>query len=97
VTISTATQPFNKTLLIQILPRYVLINQLSKPLVIKQQTQTSQLLLKGSPVPFYFQSKKDLYLMLRQPSKDELIGLSMDKPLYQDLAAEEFKFWSSPF
>lgn len=35
--------------------------------------------------------------MFREPSHDELVGISLGKTLYPDLVNDETKFWTSPF
>lgn len=35
--------------------------------------------------------------MLREPSKDEIIGESLGNPLYSDLATDSYKVWSPAF
>lgn len=39
VKIESAPTPFNKTIIIKILPRYVIVNQLQKPIIIKQKDE----------------------------------------------------------
>ena len=48
-------------------------------------------------VPFAFEVKKERFIMIREPTKDEIIGLSYGKTLYPDIANDEKAFWSPTF
>jgi len=63
----------------------------------KQRGRPAQVLVSNQPLSYAFEVKKDRQIMLREPSHDENIGLSMGQNLYPDLANDESKFWSSPF
>ena len=89
VVIVSASSPFNKTVVIEVVPRFVVINQLQTPLVIKQKNSKNQVLIQGEQVVYNFDTKSTRLLMIRQSSKDELMGISQGKKLYQDLGSDD--------
>jgi hypothetical protein len=97
LSISTASAPFNKTLIVTILPRYVIVNKVGRPLVLKQRGQKSQIVIDNQTMSYAFEVKRDRQIMLREPTHDENIGLTLGQEVYPDLANDEAKFWSSPF
>jgi len=65
--------------------------------VLKQRGQKSQIVIDNQTMSYAFEVKRDRQIMLREPTHDEIIGLSLGQGVYPDLANDESKFWSSPF
>jgi|LauGreDrversion4_2_1035121.scaffolds.fasta_scaffold104595_2 hypothetical protein len=61
------------------------------PLVIKQKNKSNQILFKSASMTYFFESKKDRFIMIREPSNDE----ANYSKIQEDLANDEN--WSSPF
>jgi hypothetical protein len=64
---------------------------LNIPLVVKQKNRSNQILFKGASMTYFFESKKERFIMIREPSNDELSS----SKIQEDLANDEN--WSSPF
>eukprot|EP00347_Sterkiella_histriomuscorum_P017164 403350423 len=97
VVIQTAPSPFNKTTLISVVPRFLIINQLGHPVVIKQRGCSSQVLMINQQMPYNFEKNLNRQIMIRQPPNMELKQFSIQKRLFQDQADDELQFWSQPF
>lgn len=61
------------------------------PLMIKQKNKSNQILFKSASMTYFFESKKDRFIMIREPSNDE----ANYSKIQEDLANDEN--WSSPF
>jgi len=57
--ISAAPSPFSKTIFVSIVPRYLVLNKLGVPVVLKQKNQSGiptmrQLMMKNQQIPYNF-------------------------------------------
>lgn len=99
--ISPAPTPFNKTTVLTLVPRYVIVNQLGSPIVLMQRSTdkrqiNKQILVRDNIHSYNFQEKKERFLMVREITKNEEDIVMRGKNLFSDYALDD-KFWSSPF
>ena len=99
--ISPAPTPFNKTTVLTLVPRYVIVNQLETPIVIMQKSSDKrepnrQILLRDQIHSYNFQEKKARFIMIREVSKNESDMINRGKGIFNDLVNDE-SAWSSPF
>lgn len=97
VMIEQGPTPFNKTTIVTVVPRYIIVNQLEGSLVVKQRCHGSkQLLLKEQAQSYNFQTRGERMIMIRQVHKEEDARLALGGKLFEDLGSDDH-FWSSPF
>mmetsp|Transcript_23040 Transcript_23040/g.22424 ORF Transcript_23040/g.22424 Transcript_23040/m.22424 type:complete len:128 (-) Transcript_23040:2585-2968(-) len=85
--------PFNKSVLVKVVPRYLIINQLGTPLVIKQKGKKSQVLIQKQEA-FNFEQKTNKLIQVRSMMKEEQQVVEKGKALFP---SEEETYWSPPF